>query len=87
MFKEYYQDGTFEGIDYFKFFIFSTTFTQRMYNNNTDKDLISAGLTAGVGAGIVTSFAVSQGQNPLIALAITVMSALFAVICYQKDLI
>ena len=58
-----------------------------MYNKNTDKDLISAGLTAAVGAGIVTSFAVSQGQNPLIALAITVMSALFAVICHQKDLI
>ena len=58
-----------------------------MYNKNTDKDLISAGLTAALGAGVVTSFAVSQGQNPFIALAITVMSALFAVFCYQSDLI
>ena len=58
-----------------------------MYNKNTDKDLISAGLTAALGAGIVTSFAVSQGQHPLIALTITVMSALFAVFCHQSDLI
>ncbi|MDJ0687584.1 MAG: hypothetical protein QNJ41_03655 [Xenococcaceae cyanobacterium MO_188.B32] len=58
-----------------------------MYNKNTNKDLVSAGLTAGLGAGIVTSFAVSQGQNPLIALAITVIAALFGVICHQYDLL
>jgi di/tricarboxylate transporter len=58
-----------------------------MYNKNTDKDLISAGLTAALGAGVVTSFAVSQGQNPLIALAITAIAALFGVICHYSDLI
>ena len=58
-----------------------------MYNKNTNKDLVSAGLTAGLGAGIVTSFAVSQGQNPLIALAITFIAALFGVICHQYDLL
>lgn len=57
-----------------------------MYNNQ-NKDLISAGLTAGLGAGVITSFAVSQGQHPLIALSITIFSALIAVICHQADLI
>jgi hypothetical protein len=56
-------------------------------NNNQEKDLVSAGLTAAVGAGIITSFAVSQGQNPLVATGITVFSALLAVIIYQVDLI
>ncbi len=60
---------------------------KNMYNKNTNKDLISAGITAGLGAGVVTSFAVSQGQNPLIALAITVIAGLFGVICHQNDLI
>lgn len=58
-----------------------------MYNKNTDKDLIGAALTAALGAGIVTSFAVSQGQHPLIALGITALAALFGVICHKSDLI
>ncbi len=58
-----------------------------MYHKNKDKDLVGAGLTTGLGAGVVTSFAISQGQNPLIALGITVFAALFAVVCYQADLI
>lgn len=56
-------------------------------NNQEKKDLLTAGLTAAVGAGIITSFAVTQGQNPLIATAITIISALCAVLCYQADLI
>ncbi|WP_013321387.1 hypothetical protein [Gloeothece verrucosa] len=58
-----------------------------MYNKNTNKDLIGAALTAGLGAGVVTSFAVSQGQHPLMALAITALAAIFAVICHYADLI
>ncbi|MBR8827806.1 MAG: hypothetical protein DSM107014_07855 [Gomphosphaeria aponina SAG 52.96 = DSM 107014] len=58
-----------------------------MYNKNTDKDILGAAATAAVGAGVVTSFAVSQGQPPLIALLITIISTLFAVICHQSDLI
>lgn len=58
-----------------------------MYNKNTNRDLIGAGLTAALGAGIVTSFAVSQGQHPLMALAITVIAALFAVACRWQDLV
>ena len=55
--------------------------------NPQQKDLISAGLTAAIGAGVITSYAVSQGQNPLVATAITIFSALLAVIIYQADLI
>ncbi len=58
-----------------------------MYNKNTNKDLVSAGITAGLGAGVVTSFAVSQGQNPLIALSITIIAGLIGVVCHQNDLI
>ncbi|MEC4895115.1 MAG: hypothetical protein SAL07_17830 [Oscillatoria sp. PMC 1051.18] len=58
-----------------------------MYNKKTDKDLLGAALTASVGAGIVTSFAVSQGQHPLIALAITGIATLFAVICYKSGVV
>lgn len=56
-------------------------------NDRHSKDLITAGLTATIGAGIVTSFAVSQGQDPLLATGITLFSALCAVICYQANLI
>ncbi|MGK7947367.1 MAG: hypothetical protein AB4368_00815 [Xenococcaceae cyanobacterium] len=58
-----------------------------MYNKNSNKDLVSAGITAGLGAGVVTSFAVSQGQNPLIALSITIVAGLIGVVCHQNDLI
>lgn len=58
-----------------------------MYKKNTDKDFLSAALTAGLGAGIVTSFAVGQGQSPFLALGITVFAAVCGVICHQFDLI
>jgi len=58
-----------------------------MYNNNTDKDLLGAGLIATVGAGVVTSFAVSQGQHPLVALTITAIAAIFAVACHKAGII
>ena len=57
-----------------------------MYNR-TDKDLLRAGLTAALGAGVVTSLAVSQGQHPMLALAITCVASIFGVICHQADLI
>jgi hypothetical protein len=52
-----------------------------------EKDLLNAGLVAAMGAGIVTSFAVGQGQSPLVALAITGFASLCGVICHQLDLI
>ncbi len=57
-----------------------------MYDNQ-NKDLVNAGLIAGLGAGIVTSFAVTQGQNPIIALSITLFAALVGIICRQIDLL
>ncbi|MCC3513100.1 MAG: hypothetical protein JGK29_30005 [Microcoleus sp. PH2017_17_BER_D_A] len=44
-------------------------------------------VTAALGAGVVTSFAVSRGQNPLVALAITVFAAGVALICDRFGLI
>ena len=52
-----------------------------MYNKKTDKDPLVVAVTAGLGAGVVTSFAVAQGQNPLVALAITVFAALIGLLC------
>jgi len=51
------------------------------------KDIFQAGLTAAIGAGIVTSWCVGHGQDPIIALGITVMAGLFAALCYQADII
>jgi hypothetical protein len=58
-----------------------------MYNKNSGGDLLGAAVTAALGAGIVTSFAVSQGQHPLVALAITAFSVLVALLCSQIGLI
>lgn len=57
-----------------------------MYNKNTDKDLLGAGLTAGLGAGVVTSFAVGQGQHPIIGLFITAIAVVLGVVCRLYDL-
>ena len=51
------------------------------------KDLVSAALITALGAGIVTSFAVGQGQDPLIALVITASASGCGVICHHMDLI
>ncbi|MEQ8539922.1 MAG: hypothetical protein RIB93_21040 [Coleofasciculus sp. D1-CHI-01] len=58
-----------------------------MYHKNTNKDILTALVTAGLGAGIVTSFAVSQGQHPLFALTITGIAALSAVLIERSGLI
>lgn len=50
-------------------------------------DLLNTIAISGVGAGIVTSFAVSQGQSPLVALLITVVATSFAVVCHRSGLI
>jgi hypothetical protein len=47
-----------------------------MYKKKSEKDWVGAAVTAGLGAGIVTSFAVSQGQHPLLALSITAFAIL-----------
>ena len=47
---------------------------------NVQKDWLSAIVAAALGAGIVTTIAVSHGQNPLIGLGITGFAAGIAVL-------
>lgn len=58
-----------------------------MQDKNSNKDLLSAAITAAVGAGIVTTFAISQGQHPLIGLEITGLSVLVALLCDRLGLV
>lgn len=48
--------------------------------HNAQKDWISAIAIAALGAGVITTLAVSQGQNPFMGLGITLFSAISAVI-------
>jgi hypothetical protein len=43
----------------------------KMYDKNSKKDWLGSAITAALGAGIVTTFAISQGQHPLMAFGIT----------------
>lgn len=47
--------------------------------HNLQKDWLGSVVIAALGAGIITTFAVSQGQNPLVGLAITAFAAVSAV--------
>ncbi len=49
-----------------------------MYNNS-QRDWLGSFVVAALGAGVITSFAVSQGQNPLEGLGITAIAAVAAV--------
>lgn len=48
--------------------------------HNVQKDWLGAFVIAALGAGVITSLAVSQGQNPFVALGITVFAATVAVL-------
>jgi small neutral amino acid transporter SnatA (MarC family) len=58
-----------------------------MYRNRSGYSLFDVAMPAVIGAGVVTTFAMSQGQHPAMAIAITVISAVFAVICHRFDLV
>jgi hypothetical protein len=58
-----------------------------MYDNKTKSSLLDAAIPAAIGAGVVTSFALAQGQHPAIAIGITIIATLFAVICEKFALI
>lgn len=47
--------------------------------NNVRKDWLASLVIAALGAGIITSFAVNQGQNPFVGLGITAIAAIFSV--------
>lgn len=58
-----------------------------MYDKNSNKDLLAAAVTAALGAGAVTTFAVSQGQHPLVAIQITAFAVLVALVCDRLGLV
>jgi small neutral amino acid transporter SnatA (MarC family) len=58
-----------------------------MYRNKSDRSILDVALPAAVGAGVVTTFAVAQGQHPAIAIAITLVATIFAIVCHQFDLV
>jgi hypothetical protein len=45
-----------------------------MYDKDSKKDWLGGAVTATLGAGVVTSFAISRGQHPLLALGITAIA-------------
>lgn len=49
-----------------------------MYDKRSEYHWLEAIVTGSIGAGIVTSFAVSQGQPPLIGLGITLFAGVSA---------
>jgi hypothetical protein len=58
-----------------------------MYKSKFGRSLLDVALPAALGAGVVTSFAISQGQHPAMAIGITLISTAFAVICYRFDVL
>jgi MFS superfamily sulfate permease-like transporter len=58
-----------------------------MYDRDTSKDLVSSAISGAIGGGVVTSCAVFQGQPLIVAIPITALAALFAVICHKFDLV
>jgi small neutral amino acid transporter SnatA (MarC family) len=58
-----------------------------MYKNKTKRSILEVALPAALGAGVVTSFAIAQGQHPAIALGITTIVTIFAVVCERFALI
>lgn len=58
----------------------SITLELSMYDKNTNKDWLTASVTAGIGAGIPAYIAVTQGQNPLLALGITGFAVVIALV-------
>lgn len=53
----------------------------------SNDNLLETALIAAIGAGVVTSFAVGQGQHPLLALFITLVAAGFATVCRKYGVI
>ena len=53
-----------------------------MYNKDSQEDWLTAAVTAALGAGIVTSFAISQGQHPFLALTITGLATIITLLLH-----
>ena len=50
-----------------------------MYDNSK-RDWVGSLVIAGLGAGVITSFAVAQGQDPFLGLGITAIASVIAVL-------
>ena len=51
--------------------------TKGMFDNSNN--WLTALVVAGLGASVMTSFAVGQGQNPIVALGVTAVAAVSAI--------
>jgi small neutral amino acid transporter SnatA (MarC family) len=58
-----------------------------MYDKKTQHSVLDTAIPSAIGAGVVTSFAMSQGQHPALAIGITLIVTLFAVICDRSNLV
>ncbi|MGL5081298.1 MAG: hypothetical protein ACRC8A_07400 [Microcoleaceae cyanobacterium] len=58
-----------------------------MYKRRSQRDPLVVVVIGALGAGIATSFAVGQGQDPLVALGITVFAALLVLLCDRLGLV
>ncbi|WP_413167154.1 hypothetical protein ACL6C3_10700 [Capilliphycus salinus ALCB114379] len=58
-----------------------------MYKKDSKGDPLVAVVTAALGAGVATSFAVSQGQSPFVALGITIFAAIAAFVIDRSGLV
>jgi hypothetical protein len=62
-------------------------FISTMYNNDTRKDWLGSAVAGAIGGGFFTSWAVSQGQSLGVAILITGISSVAAIICHKFDII
>lgn len=58
-----------------------------MYKKDANSAFLNAALVSTLGAGIVTSFAISQGQDPGLAVLITTIAVGFTLICHRAGLV
>jgi Flp pilus assembly protein TadB len=58
-----------------------------MYNKNSHKDILGGAIAAALGAGIVTTFGVWHGQSPLVALQVTGLAVIVALVCDRLGLV
>jgi hypothetical protein len=51
-----------------------------MYDRNSNKDWVSAAVTATIGASLAATISVAQGRDPLVALVILVFAVVVALL-------
>ena len=51
-----------------------------MYDKDSKRDWLGEVIVASCGAGVITTFAIARGQNPLVGIAITAFAAAVAIL-------